>query len=65
MRYIEGYVTSPGLVDFWRDVGTAFSRDFCNWSTGIVNEKNGTRLPMHDEGWPPRARSAFPSCLLG
>jgi hypothetical protein len=48
VRYIEGYSTSPGFVDFWRDVGPAFSRDFSNWMTEMVNRNNGLDLPFHD-----------------
>lgn len=49
VRYVEGYATSPGMVEFWRDVGPAFSRDFSNWMTEIVNRRNGVSLPSHDE----------------
>ncbi len=49
VRYVEGYANSPGFVEFWRDVGPAFSRDFCNWLTGIVNETHGLNIPMHDQ----------------
>jgi len=48
-RYIEGYSTSPGMVEFWADVGPAFSRDFSNWMTEIVNRNNDADLPNHDE----------------
>lgn len=48
-RYIEGYSTSAGLVEFWRDVGPAFSRDFCSWMTEIVSRNNGVSLPYHHE----------------
>jgi hypothetical protein len=48
-RYIEGYSTSPGMVDLWADVGPAFSRDFSNWMTEIVNRNNDAALPNHDE----------------
>lgn len=49
VRYVEGYAVSPGFVDFWRDVGPAFSRDFCNWMTAIVNRRNGVDLPRHED----------------
>ena len=49
VRYVESYSTAPGFVDFWRDVGPAFSRDFSNWITEIVNRNDGTDLPLHDE----------------
>ncbi len=49
LRYMEGYSTSPGFVDFWSEVGPAFSRDFSNWMTEIVNRNNGLDLPFHDD----------------
>lgn len=49
VRYVEGYATSPGFVEFWRDVGPAFSRDFANWMTEIVNRRNAVRLPSHED----------------
>jgi hypothetical protein len=49
VRYVEGYVTSPGFVEFWTDVGPAFSRDFSDWMTEIVNRRNGVSLPSHSE----------------
>lgn len=49
IRYVEGYSKSPGFVDFWRDVGPAFSRDFSNWMTNIVNRNNDLNLPSHDD----------------
>lgn len=30
-RYITGYVHSRGFVEFWDDVGPAFSRNFREW----------------------------------
>ena len=48
-RYIEGQSTSPGMPEFWADVGPAFSRDFCNWMTEIVNRNNGLSLPRHED----------------
>ena len=47
VRYIESYSTSPAFVDFWGDVGCAFSRDFSSWMTEIVNRNNGMNLPYH------------------
>ena len=49
VRYVEGYATSPGFVEFWSDVGPAFSRDFANWMTEIVNRRNSVGLPSHSE----------------
>jgi hypothetical protein len=37
------------MVDFWADVGPAFSRDFSNWMTEIVNRNNDAALPNHDK----------------
>jgi hypothetical protein len=48
-RYIEGHSTSPGFPEFWADVGPAFSRDFCNWMTEIVNRNNRLSLPRHED----------------
>ena len=59
-------ITSPGFVEFWTDVGPAFSRDFADWLTGIVNRRNQVSLPSHDEagenvsptdGAPPNTRT--------
>ena len=47
VRYVESYSTSPGFAEFWSEVGPAFSREFCNWMTGIVNRNTGLDLPMH------------------
>lgn len=49
VRYVESYANSPGLVEFWGDVGPAFSRDFSNWMTEIINRNNDVVLPSHDE----------------
>lgn len=49
VRYMEGYSSAPGFADFWGEVGTAFSRDFCNWMTGLVNRNNGLDLPFHND----------------
>lgn len=48
-RYIEGYSRSPGFVEFWEDTGPAFSRDFCNWLTEVVNRNNDVSLPRHED----------------
>lgn len=37
VHYVEGYSTAPGFADFWGEVGHAFSRNFSNWMTEIVN----------------------------
>lgn len=49
VRYVEAYATSPGFVEFWSDVGPAFSRDFAGWMTEIVNRRNGVSLPAQGE----------------
>ena len=41
VRYVEGYSIAPGFADFWREVGSAFSQNFCSWMTEIVNRNNG------------------------
>ena len=38
VRYITGYVHSRGFVDFWDDVGPAFSENFRNWLDGKLLE---------------------------
>ena len=49
VRYVEGYSTTPGFVEFWSDVGPAFSRNFSNWMTEIANRNNGLNLSSHDD----------------
>ena len=48
VRYVEAHSVSPGFADFWREVGPAFSRNFCNWMTEIVNRNNQVNLPLHE-----------------
>ncbi len=31
VRYVEGYLTTPGVREFWADVGPAFSEGFSLW----------------------------------
>ncbi len=31
VKYVSGYVASPGMREFWDDVGPAFSADFSAW----------------------------------
>ncbi len=31
VKNVEGYLQSPGMSEFWADVGQAFSSDFSNW----------------------------------
>ena len=49
IRYVEGYSTAPGFAEFWGEVGPAFSRNFCNWMTEVVNRNNDLNLPLHDD----------------
>ena len=48
VRFAEGYSTSPGFVEYWQDLGPAYSRNFYNWMTKIVNKNNDLNLPDHD-----------------
>jgi hypothetical protein len=48
-RFVESYSMAPGLAEFWGEVGPAFSRNFSNWMTGIINRNNGLSLPSHDD----------------
>ena len=34
----EGYLGTPGVPEFWADVGPAFSRDFSDWVTGLLQK---------------------------
>ncbi len=36
VRYVEGYLVTPGVRDFWADVGPAFSLDFSKWVDGLL-----------------------------
>ncbi len=38
VRYVRGYLESPGVRDFWDDVGPAFSVDFSNWIDGQLDD---------------------------
>jgi hypothetical protein len=49
VRYVEGYSIAPGFADFWKEAGPAFSRNFCNWMTEVVNRNNDLNLPSHDD----------------
>jgi hypothetical protein len=31
VKYVRGYLGSPGISEFWTDVGPAFSQDFSRW----------------------------------
>jgi hypothetical protein len=41
VRYVTGYLESPGVPEFWDDVGPAFSADFSAWITGLLAEQTG------------------------
>ena len=49
VRFVEGYSTSPGFVEYWQELGPAYSRNFYNWMTSIVNRNNELSLPSHDK----------------
>jgi hypothetical protein len=35
-RNVRGYLSTPGVRDFWADVGPAFSFDFSKWVDGLL-----------------------------
>ncbi|MDU8886817.1 hypothetical protein RXV94_11650 [Yeosuana sp. MJ-SS3] len=37
-RYVKNYLESPGVLDFWNDVGKAFSIDFSKWIDSLIVE---------------------------
>lgn len=37
-KYVIGYLDSPGVLDFWKDVGPAFSVDFSRWIDTLIAE---------------------------
>lgn len=39
-RYVTGYLTTPGIRDFWSDVGPAFSKEFSDWVTGLLEKQD-------------------------
>lgn len=41
VRYVEGYLATPGVTEFWDDVGPAFSEDFSRWVTGLLQKTSG------------------------
>lgn len=38
VRYVRGYLETPGVREFWDDVGPAFSVDFSNWISSQLAE---------------------------
>ena len=59
VRWMEIYSTSPGFLEFWKDVGLIFSRGFCDWMTEVVNRNNDADLPYFEDGEGPDATSPF------
>jgi hypothetical protein len=39
VKYVQGYLGTPGVREFWDDVGPAFSVDFSKWIDGLLAEK--------------------------
>ena len=39
VRYVKGYLATPGVRDFWADVGPAFSLDFSSWVDGLLADE--------------------------
>ncbi len=42
VRYVKGYLSTPGVRDFWADVGPAFSFDFSKWVYGLIAEDSAS-----------------------
>ena len=40
VKYVTGHLASPGAREFWDDIGGAFSLNFSNWVTGLINNEN-------------------------
>ncbi len=38
-RFVRGYLDTPGVTEFWGDVGPAFSREFSGGVDGLFAEK--------------------------
>ena len=45
VRYVRGYLSTPGVAGFWDDVGRAFSVDFARWIDGLLVEEGVDTLP--------------------
>jgi hypothetical protein len=39
VRYVRGYLATPGVREFWADVGPAFSIDFSQWIDELMAEE--------------------------
>ena len=48
VRYVEGYLSSPGVPEFWDEVGPAFSREFSDWITELL----ARRIDERTDAWP-------------
>jgi len=35
-KYVNNYLKSPGILEFWNDVGNAFSVDFSKWIDQLI-----------------------------
>lgn len=40
-KYVAGYIQSPGMREFWDDVGPAFSADFSAWIDAQFDKAQG------------------------
>jgi len=38
--YVKGYLETPGVLEFWEDVGPAFSLEFSKWIDSLLKEIN-------------------------
>jgi hypothetical protein len=38
VKYVQGYLESPGVREFWDDVGDAFSVDFSQWISSQLDD---------------------------
>jgi hypothetical protein len=45
VRYVRGYLSTPGVAGFWSDVGEAFSVDFSEWVDALLLEEGVTMSP--------------------
>ena len=45
VRFFQGYIKTPGVAEFWNDVGPAFSEDFSRWVDSLWEEEGLDGLP--------------------
>jgi len=38
-KYVTGYLSTPGVDEFWSDVGPAFSVDFSKWIDELLEDR--------------------------